>query len=162
MWRLWRYWVAALSVISSLITLAYGLTERGPVERWVWIVIAYLALAFAFSLVWWEEHRSAKIGRALHGTLKSRYDDLVLAWTALDNLFQNSVGKQEHSPKTLPMPMASKQIGDLDFRYRIGCLQAQTFCLLDDFRKVGIDIGYAKEDIRSVPELLRVLERSKL
>ena len=94
-------------------------------------------------------------------SLRSKYDALVLAWTQLDNLYQNSP-RDEHAPKTLPNPMASRQIGDLDFRYRIGFLQGKTYSLLDEMSRAGIDIGYAQADIRSIPELLCVLERSKL
>jgi hypothetical protein len=93
--------------------------------------------------------------------LKSKYDALILAWTQLDNLYQNSP-KDDHAPKTLPAPMASRQIGDLDFRYRIGILQEKTYALLDDLTRAGIDTGYAKADIRSIPELLCVLKRSNL
>ena len=97
----------------------------------------------------------------IRDSLKSKYDALILAWTQLDNLYRNSQ-KDEHAPQTLPDPMGSRQIGDLDFRYRIGILQTKTYSLLDELSKAGIDIGYGKADIRSIPELLCVLERSKL
>jgi hypothetical protein len=95
--------------------------------------------------------------------LASKYHDLILAWTQLDDLYRNSP-KDVHAPQTLPDPMGSKQIGDLDFRYRIGLLQGRTHAFLDDLAGAGIHVGYSKAepDIRSVPELLAVLQRCKL
>jgi hypothetical protein len=123
------------------------------------LVLGILGVAWGIGLLPVQKNKAS--AAEIRDSLKFKYNALILAWTQLDNLYQNS-SKDDHAPKTLPDPMGSKQIGDLDFRYRIGVLQGKTYALLDDLGRAGIDIGYAKADIRSIPELLCVLERSKL
>jgi len=121
------------------------------------LAVGLLGVAWGIGLLPIRKRNEA----SLLGGLTGRYQALILAWTQLDNLYRNSP-KDAHAPQTLPDPMGSKQIGDSDFRYRIGVLQGKTYVLLDDLVRAGIDIGYSGADIRSIPELLTVLARCKL
>jgi hypothetical protein len=57
----WIYHLgAAVGVLTSLCGLYFGLVGSGPGPRWLWIVIAYAAVAFAGSMMWLEEHKKAK------------------------------------------------------------------------------------------------------
>lgn len=158
---LFKYWVASVSVCGSLISLWAGISGKGPGPAVLWFVVAYVALCFSFGLLWWEQHHLAKIGKALRDGLKQRHDALTKEWARLDSLYENSK-KDEDAPKTFPDPMGSRQIGDWDFRYRVGCLQTKTLALLADCSKVGIKVDVLNEDIRSIPELLAVLKRCRL
>jgi hypothetical protein len=132
------------------------------IPTWIFWIILCLTLFWAFFELWRRTHRKA----ALYDGLPSRYRDIVDAWTKLDIVYQGWAKQQQHSPPTLPDPMSPSHwgIGDLDFRYRVGVLQGKTNALLDDLVRVGIDVGYTEEaaNIRSIPELLRVVGRSKL
>lgn len=148
------YWWWILSAVCTAAALWAGLAGEGPGPRWAWIVGAYVVILIASGIAIFKAEKRA----VLFDCLKEKHRQIADEWTALDNLYQNSPRKAGE-PKTLPVPMESRQFGDEELRFRIGVLQGRTCTLIDDWLRVGIDIGFARADIRSVPELLRVLER---
>jgi len=155
---LWEALVACIGLLVSSIAGARLMHAAADTALNLFLVgVGLLGVAWAIGLLPIRRGNEALLLRGLTG----RYQALILAWTQLDNLYRNSP-KDARAPQTLPDPMGSRQIGDLDFRYQIGVLQGMTHALLGDLARAGIDIGYAEADIRSIPELLTVLARCKL
>ena len=157
-----KYWRSAVSLLGSLISLYVGLSGKSPVPQWMWIIVAYVALAYAGFALWWGERRTAKTGSAFRTALMAVHRDVLVKWAALNDLYQNS-HKPKGAPKTLPDPMSRGQwaIGDLEFRFRVGELQSETNTVLQGLRILQIDITYPTNEIRSVSELVTILERAK-
>jgi hypothetical protein len=82
--------VFAVSTLGSLVALWAGLSGKGPGPTWLWIVIAYVSLAFGLLTLWWSERRKAVLAEKLLQGLRKRCTDVI-------RNFQD-IGTAEDSP----------------------------------------------------------------
>lgn len=136
-------WVAAVSTIGSLVALIYGLLGHGPGPSSLWIVMAYIALAFGLLVLWWDERARARKLQALASafvqSLRQRCNDAILEWRKLATLFQNSP-KEQGDPLTVQEPMHPGWASS-NWRvwpYKVGLLQGSTADLYSDSSRTSI------------------------
>jgi hypothetical protein len=138
-------WVAAVSTIGSLVALAYGLLGHGPGPRSLWILVAYIALAFGLLILWWDERARAgklqPLASAFVQSLIQRCDDAILEWRKLATLYQNSA-KEQGDPVTLQDPMHPGWASSnwKVWPYKVGRLQGSTADLYSDVSRTVIEV----------------------
>jgi len=158
-------WVAAVSTIGSLVALAYGLLGRGPGPKSLWVLVAYIALAFGLLVLWWDERTRVGKLRPLASSfvqsLLQRCDYVILDWRKLATLYQNSA-KEQGDSQTLQDPMhpgwasSDKRV----WPYKVGFLQGSTADLYNDMNRTSIAVK--RYDARTtLDELLDSLSKCR-
>ena len=127
-----------MSTLGSLVSLVAGISGRGPGPSWLWMLIAYLALAFGLGYEWYKASRQVKnlepsVGR-FQKVLREQCDAIILDWEELSSQYLNAP-KGEHEPKTLPDPMAAWWVSSewKVWPYRVGRLQDDFFAFARTF-----------------------------
>ncbi len=157
--------VAAISTIGSVVALVYGLLGYGPGPRWLWLAIAYAALAFGSVVSWLEERSRVKkfepFASAFKGSVSQRCDRIMLEWRKLATDFENAA-KEPGEPHNLPDPMHPHWVSSTwrVWPYRIGLLQGSTSDLYSDLARLQIPISTYNARI-TLDELLDALSKSR-
>ncbi|SRR5258708_1043681 len=157
--------VAAISTIGSVVALVYGLLGYGPGPRWLWLLIAYAALAFGSVVSWLEERSRVKkfepFASAFKASVNQRCDRIMLDWRKLATDFENAA-KEPGEPHNLADPLHPHWVSSSwrVWPYRVGLLQGSTLDLYGDLTRLSIPISIY--NVRTtLDELLDALSKAR-
>lgn len=95
----WKWGTAALGVLTSFIALWAGLSGRGPGPKWVWIIVAYAALACGLLILFVAERKERM--RMLRHLLDPWQKNLLRKVRKLERELLSAMSKWPTSPAFL-------------------------------------------------------------